>query len=230
MTTTKWPKPVAQLTPEQERIRDDWMKHFHEQLSDDYGAIPRFNHGYAAKSAVPGARTLEIGAGLAEYLDYAPATDYEYVALELREEMTAALRERHPEVEAVVGNAEERLPFDEDSFDRVLAIHVLEHLPNLPAAVLEIRRVLRPGGTLSVVLPCEGGFTYGIGRRFTSQRTFEKRYGQDFDPFIKAEHYNVPAEVIEELDRRFERTDATWWPLKVPTVHLNVCVGLTYVG
>ena len=134
-SATKWPKPVAQLTPEQERIADDWMKHFHEQLSDSYGAIPRFNHGYAARSAAPGARTLEIGAGLAEYLDYAPATDYEYVALELREEMAAALRERHPEVEAVVGNAEERLPFEDDSFDRVLAIHVLEHLRNLPAAV-----------------------------------------------------------------------------------------------
>ena len=83
---TKWPKPVAQLTPEQERIRDDWMKHFHEQLSADYGAIPRFNHSYAARSAAAGARTLEIGAGLGEYLDYAPATDYEYVALELAEE------------------------------------------------------------------------------------------------------------------------------------------------
>ena len=35
---------------------------------------------------------------------------------------------------------------------------------------------------------------------------------------------------MEELDRRFTRTDATWWPAKVPTVHLNVCVGLTYVG
>ena len=229
-SSTKWPKPVAQLTAEQERIRDDWMKHFHEQLSDDYGAIPRFNHSYAARSATRGARTLEIGAGLGEYLDYAPAKDYEYVALELREEMAAELRRLHPEVDAVVGNAEQRMPFDDGSFDRVLAIHVLEHLPNLPAAVEEIRRVLRPGGTLSVVLPCEGGFTYKLGRRFTSKRAFEKRYGQDFEPFIKAEHYNVPAEVIEELDRRFTREDRTWWPLRVPTVHVNICVGLTYVG
>lgn len=48
------------------------------------------------------------------------------------------------------------LPFDDDSFDRVYCGHVLEHLApreEVPGALAEIRRVLAPGGVLTVVGP-----------------------------------------------------------------------------
>jgi 2-polyprenyl-6-hydroxyphenyl methylase/3-demethylubiquinone-9 3-methyltransferase len=41
----------------------------------------------------------------------------------------------------------ERLPFASGSFDAVVAADVLEHLPDLPAAVAELARVLAPGGS-----------------------------------------------------------------------------------
>jgi ubiquinone/menaquinone biosynthesis C-methylase UbiE len=41
-----------------------------------------------------------------------------------------------------------RLPFDDASFDLVLGHAVLHHLPDVPTAFAEMRRVLRPGGTL----------------------------------------------------------------------------------
>jgi 2-polyprenyl-6-hydroxyphenyl methylase/3-demethylubiquinone-9 3-methyltransferase len=40
----------------------------------------------------------------------------------------------------------ERLPFADGGFDAVVAADVLEHLPDLPAAVAELARVLAPGG------------------------------------------------------------------------------------
>jgi SAM-dependent methyltransferase len=43
----------------------------------------------------------------------------------------------------------ERLPFEDRSFDLVFGHAVLHHLPDLPAALAEFRRVLRPGGTLA---------------------------------------------------------------------------------
>jgi SAM-dependent methyltransferase len=45
------------------------------------------------------------------------------------------------------------LPFDESSFDYVLCAHVLEHVPDDRAAIGELYRVLRPGGTALIQVP-----------------------------------------------------------------------------
>jgi SAM-dependent methyltransferase len=53
---------------------------------------------------------------------------------------------------ALVGNAL-RLPFGDESFDRVIASEVLEHIPDDTKAMSEIARVLKPGGTMAVTVP-----------------------------------------------------------------------------
>ena len=45
------------------------------------------------------------------------------------------------------------LPFLDAAFDRIIASEVLEHLPDDAAALRELARVLRPGGTIAVTVP-----------------------------------------------------------------------------
>jgi SAM-dependent methyltransferase len=45
------------------------------------------------------------------------------------------------------------LPFADGEFDRVVAAEVLEHIPADTAAIAELARVLRPGGTMAVTVP-----------------------------------------------------------------------------
>lgn len=45
------------------------------------------------------------------------------------------------------------LPFDEATFDRVICSEVLEHIPDDVAAMRELARVLRPGGTMAITVP-----------------------------------------------------------------------------
>jgi SAM-dependent methyltransferase len=46
-----------------------------------------------------------------------------------------------------------RLPFPDGAFDRVICSEVMEHVHDYPAALAELVRVLRPGGTIGVTIP-----------------------------------------------------------------------------
>ncbi len=56
-------------------------------------------------------------------------------------------------IEPVEANVEEPLPFEDASFDAVVAGELFEHLQFPDALVVEIRRVLRPGGVLVGSVP-----------------------------------------------------------------------------
>lgn len=43
------------------------------------------------------------------------------------------------------------LPFDDESFDRVICKNVLEYVPDLPAVLTECRRVLKSGGRIHII-------------------------------------------------------------------------------
>ena len=45
------------------------------------------------------------------------------------------------------------LPFEDDSFDRIIAAEIMEHLPEDELAMSELFRVLKPGGLIAVTVP-----------------------------------------------------------------------------
>ncbi len=54
--------------------------------------------------------------------------------------------------ETVVGDALD-LPFEDDTFDKIIAAEVMEHIPNDMQAMKELFRVLKPGGQVAVTVP-----------------------------------------------------------------------------
>lgn len=230
-----WPKTFPPLTAEQQAISDDFMEHWLDELHarPQYGAVTRFNHQYSVTHApATFKRTLEIGAGLGDHLAHerlTPEQRAEYYALDLRENISAELRRRVPDIQVVTADCQERLPFDDGFFDRILAIHVLEHLPNLPAAIKELRRVCADDGQLSVAIPCEGSLAYGLARRLSAQRIFEQRYKQPYRWFIEREHINLPGEIVSELERAFEVQHRSYFPVPLPMEWCNLVIGLTLV-
>ena len=105
-------------------------------------------------------RILEVGCGegivLATLAARLPGTRFD--GLELDETALEQARVRCPGAKLVRGDACE-LPFGDRSFDLVVCLEVLEHLPEPARALRELRRVARGGCLLSV--PHEPYFRVG---------------------------------------------------------------------
>jgi SAM-dependent methyltransferase len=230
--TGKWPKVLPPLTPEQRRISDEFMKLWHEVLPRRFGIVETFNHNFPVKHSRPGfISTLEIGAGLGEHIHYeklTPEQERNYYALELRENMAAAIRQNFPRVQAIVGDCQARLAFDDGSMDRVIAVHVLEHLPNLPECIREVYRLLhRTRGQFLIVIPTEGSLAYTCARKLSAERVYKKHFGGDYSWFYKREHINLPHEILAELDPYFTIEKRSFFPLPfLPAVFCNLCIGV----
>jgi SAM-dependent methyltransferase len=143
--------------------------------------------------------------------------------------MAAEIQRKFPEVKAVVGDCQKRLDFDDGSFDRIVAVHVLEHLPNLPGCIREMHRLLnKTRGQFLVVIPTEGSPAYTLARKISAERVYKKRYGGDYSWFYKREHINLPHEVLEELDPYFSVERRSFFPLPMlPMTFCNLCIGLS---
>ncbi len=95
-----------------------------------------------------GARILEIGAGTGRNFPYYPE-GASVVASELSGAMLEqARRKSRPPGVQLVRNSAERLPFADASFDAAVATLVFCSVNSPREAFAELRRVVRPGGTI----------------------------------------------------------------------------------
>lgn len=235
MATSKWPKVLPPLSPEQRVRSDAFMKLWHEELAERkrYGLIERFNHQFPIRHSQAGFRTtLEIGAGLGEHLEYerlTPEQESGYYCNEYREIMAAEIQRRFPRVRTVVGDCQQRMDFADGFFDRIIAIHVLEHLPNLPACLAELYRLInKDAGRLLIVIPTEGSLAYSLARKISAERVWNRHFDAPYAEFYQREHVNVPAEILAELDPYFTIRARRFFPLPfLPFVFSNLVIGLS---
>lgn len=95
----------------------------------------------------PRLRILDVGGGYGRITG--PFADRHDVTLvDISHEMLHEAKERFPALTVQQADAR-RLPFPDDSFDLVIAMDLLCHLPDLEAGVRELRRVVKPGGRIA---------------------------------------------------------------------------------
>jgi SAM-dependent methyltransferase len=136
-------------------ISEDVARALAEQSKTRYELEPylplfaRFEEGH-------GRDVLEIGVGMgADHLEWRRHNPRRLTGVDLTSRAVNFTRARFEaaglQADVRVADAE-TLPFEDASFDIVYSWGVLHHSPNTKAAIAEVRRVLRPGGTARIMI------------------------------------------------------------------------------
>ena len=230
-----FPKHIAKLNSEDQKMHDDFMKVWLNELKTKkkFNLIENFNHNYSAKSHIlsnfkKDISTLELGCGIGNHIDYENLKFQNYHVVDIRANVLSEVKKKNKNVKILNSDIQKKMPFNDNFFDRINAIHILEHLPDLPSCIDEIYRLIKKEGIFQVVIPCDPGFFYQICRNISAKRIFEKRYKKNYDDFIKREHINAPQEIIGIIEEKFMRIDRKFFPFKIPFIDINLCIGLTF--
>jgi SAM-dependent methyltransferase len=141
------------MTSSEQRLSAFYELRAQEEPARDPEAQLRFAKALEAAALRRGERLLDIGAkwgGLGERAR-ASGWDGTYTGLELNDRHIAAAAVRGLDVRSA--DAGRPLPVPDSSFDAVICLELLEHLPSPLALLEEISRVLAPGGRAVLSVP-----------------------------------------------------------------------------
>jgi SAM-dependent methyltransferase len=102
-----------------------------------------------AAEVAAGTRVLDVGSGPGYVAAACAARDASPIGVDVAPQMVTLARSLHPHIEFVEGSAEQ-LPFEDASFDAVVANFAILHVGRPERAAAEMRRVLKPGGSVAL--------------------------------------------------------------------------------
>lgn len=178
---------------------DDSLYHLYHQEEDDWwwaagrrALVTSLWRRYGSPGAMP--RLLEVGCGtgglLQELVTWADAH-----GLDLSKEAVGYCRERG--IATVCQGILNALPYQDNTFDGVIGVDVLEHLDDDEGALREILRICRPGGRLVATVPAfqflwsRRDVQLHHRRRYTRPQ-FTARVAQAGFRELKATYVNLP--------------------------------------
>jgi SAM-dependent methyltransferase len=144
--------------PRQEEFQQ-YLSKQRVQLPDNLRALEILNQYFPQRG-----RLLEIGSYLGIFLDRIRSTGWDVTGLEPFHTVAEYSRKNYNL--NVVGKLLPEAKFPDNSFDAVIMLHVIEHLPNPSEYIREIRRIIKSGGMLVVETPRFDSLMFKVmGRR-----------------------------------------------------------------
>lgn len=216
--------------PDYDQYMDRWSK-VYERFNYDQGLAGYFlkkSHVWCERPFGPDrhfSRVIEVGSGTGVHVNHVRHSFDEYHMTDLNMPMLAGVDGRHQigkrgKIETRIENAC-ALSVEDESYDRLIATHVLEHLPEPHKVLREWSRVVKPGGTISIVLPCDPGMAWRLGRAVGSRGKFV-RAGIDYDYWMAREHINPINNLVSFIEFYFESPKAAWLPMRIPSMDANL--------
>ena len=168
-------------------------------------------------------RVLEVGGGTGEHLHHIKHSYSTYHLTDLNSKLLDKARSIWDSNSKIIFEEADtlKLKYPDNYFDRLISMANLEHIPNPHIALKEWKRVVKPGGTISIMIPTEGGIAWNLGRYLTTRRYFQKK-GLSLDYIIAREHINACYRLHALIMFYFEKRKDHWWPTGIPTAQINL--------
>lgn len=90
---------------------------------------------------------LDIGAGTGDFLSVAKKDNWNVIGIEPNP------KAKQIAIQKGVSFAENLSSLQDNTFDVITMWHVLEHVPNLEEYILELKRIVKPNGTIIIAVP-----------------------------------------------------------------------------
>jgi 2-polyprenyl-3-methyl-5-hydroxy-6-metoxy-1,4-benzoquinol methylase len=149
-------------------------------------------------------RILDIGAGTGDFLLTAKNDGWETVGVEPSERAKNIARQKG------ISFVNEIDALENNSFDVITMWHVLEHVPNLELQIQELKRLLKPTGTLIIAVP--------------NFKSYDAKYYNEFwaayDVPIHFWHFSKKAiqSLFEKVDMKLEKVH----PMKFDSFYVSL--------
>lgn len=99
-----------------------------------------------------GGRLLELGCGLGHLLGLLQ-DDFSCVGVDIADYSIEQLRQNAPHAEGIVMSADDLSRFTDQEFSAVVALHLVEHLPDPADTIRQVNRILKNGGLFLFATP-----------------------------------------------------------------------------
>ena len=130
---------------------------------------------------------LEIGAGQGEHLKFVKHSYREYIMVDKYKPDNFRFKNR--KVRYIESDIK-KCKFPKNNFDRIIITCVLHHLDDPFLVLSKIRDWLKPGGTISIFLPCDPGFAVRLNRFLFVNRKAKKVGFSKYNLLNALEHKN----------------------------------------
>jgi len=215
------------------RWKQNYMRFYLETQKGTIGrVVNHFGFRIMRNMNLTGKSILEIGPGIIEHMQYTSTKPEKYILCDTNREMLIKSEEilRKKDI-PIVRSIEVKgvdIPLADNEVDVIITFHQLEHVHNLERHLKEIKRVLKPNGTLVGSVPAEGGFAWGFGRFLTSRRYAKRVLKVHYDKIICWEHPNFVDKIRKALNQEFSHVESVKKPFSFLPLDMNLSFSFIY--
>ncbi len=127
---------------------------------------------------------IEVGSGNGQHFRFSKVSTKEYIEVDIRNHYESKIRKEIDNRQSrkfVLDDAVHLRKFENETFDGLIATCLLAHLAEIELTLSNWRRVVKPGGILSIYIPNEPGLLLRMVRSLTTKRRIKKKgYNHEF--------------------------------------------------